>query len=42
MFGSCENYVEKYRFSDNSGRKLQAYQWRPEGYVKALVFIAHG
>ena len=42
MVGSCENYVEKYRFSDNSGRKLQAYQWRPEGNVKALVFIAHG
>ena len=42
MFGSGESYVEKYRFSDNSDRKLQAYQWRPEGNVKALVFIAHG
>ena len=42
MFGSCESYIEKYRFSDNSDRKLQAYQWRPKGNVKALVFIAHG
>ena len=41
-FASGKVNVEKYRFRDNSGNKLQAYQWTPDGDVKALVYISHG
>ena len=41
-FTSGKINAEKYRFSDKSGSKLQAYEWKPDGRVKALVFISHG
>ena len=35
--------AESYRLRDpGSSLQLQGYQWKPEGEVRALVFISHG